>query len=99
MKKYIHNTRTVLLALLLGVCTGCNEEIDSLETETGEEITTIRSLMEEGSLLIKTEQNEDKHLFYFETDTLVIPYHKIIQLTPDIDNWKTTLLFADNTIL
>lgn len=99
MKKYIHDIAIILLALSLGIGTGCDDEMDSPETETAKEITAIRSLMEDGSLLVKTGQTEDNYLFYFETDTLSIPAYEIIRLTPDIDNWKTTLLLADNTTL
>lgn len=99
MKEYIYQISITVFVFLLGVCAGCSDDSDTPETETGKEKMTIQSLIDEGSLLVKVEQSADEFHFYFETDTLSIPSTEIIQLTSDVDNWKTTLFFVDNTTL
>ena len=99
MKRQKYIIWTAVLSVLIGIFTACDDDTTSSEIEVSEDIDAIKKLVNSGSLLLTTEQKSNKYYFYFETDTLIIPSTDITQLTSDTDNWKTTLLFADNTTI
>lgn len=99
MKRHNYIIWTIALSVITAIFTACDDDTDPSDVKINDEAKTVKTLVDSGSLLLKAEQQSDAYHLYFETDTLTIPASNIIQLTSDIDNWKTTLQFADNTTI
>jgi len=87
-----------LTVSISGLFCSCSDDKEEPVDISGD-ITTIKKMISEGSLLLKTESNEEQVTLTFETQTLSIPADLVQQINMDKPNWKTTLTFTDNTLL
>lgn len=102
MKKIkIISHQTVLLnilCLILGSMFLYSCEKDETDNNgSSSEVSNLKKLINEGSLLIGVEKKNPDTYLYFETDTIKIPSSSIQSIAMDKEKWSTALKFADNT--
>lgn len=101
MKKKVKNTiyylsKMLCFSFIFCLAQSCSDDNEDIDL-TGE-ISTIKELVLDGSLLMETNTSDLETEFVFETKTLTIPTDRITSLEVDKKNWNTKLILDDNTI-
>lgn len=93
MKRPVLHYMVLLISCLLS---SCNNDDSFIYTE---EYNNLKTIINEGFLLIKTEQQADNIIFTFENQEYSLSADAIIDIKKDIKNWETTVTLANNTSL
>lgn len=85
-------------AILVATCllSSCNNDSTFAYRE---EYNNLKTIVNEGYLLIKAEQRADNILFTFENQEYSMPKEAIADIKKDIEDWKTILTLTDETQL
>lgn len=92
-KLFVPFLGTLLLGCLLSSC-GDGEEVGK-----SEEFLSLRQCVEQGCLLLTTDEQADQTVFTFENQTITVPADLITLLDKDTENWTTRLTCADGSVL
>lgn len=82
--------------LYVGFLTSCSDEVAATYSE---EYSALQEHIRQKDLLLKIEKGTDDVVFKFQNATLAVPVNAFASIDRDIDNWKTTLVWNDGSIL
>lgn len=83
-----------LLAAILGI--SCSDEMSQTYSE---EYTSLQESIGPNNLLLKIEKSTEEAVLTFENGSLSIPMDALASIDCDDDNWNTTLVWNDGSIL
>lgn len=83
----------LIILFLLSLTLGCEEE--KPEISVSKETSEIQSLIEDGNLLVKIEQEAGTYVLTFEYGNVLIPVEAVASIRQDYENWNTILTFAN----
>ncbi len=84
--------------LIFSLFTACSNENDGSSDHT-EEYNAIQQVINEGNLLLHTEEQGGQTIFTFENREVTIPTETIETIREDVENWKTILTLVNKSEL